>query len=230
MIPILSVRDLTIAHKKPVVERFSFDIYKQEFVALVGQSGVGKSIIAHALVGLLDETLHIKTGHIYYEGQDITHYSTTEWTHFRKQYVSLMIQQSLSALDPLHTVEQQLMHTLKFATTLRKKQRKERAVALLEAAGFDEPHIILKSYPHELSGGMCQRVLLAIILSTKPSVLIVDEPTTALDMLNQQRVLSLLKTLQQTHQLTILLISHDQQSVDKYADRVIHFMKEGVLC
>ncbi|WP_338555286.1 ABC transporter ATP-binding protein [Paenibacillus sp. KS-LC4] len=231
--PLLRVQNMEISRQQagkwcPIVKHFSLELHAGEMAALVGPSGCGKSMTAHALVGLLETELRLTGGQILYGGEDISRYDERRLQQLRREEIALLIQHSLSGLDPIRTVRRQMVETLRLKARHSRKEMESYLYMLLERMGFAEPKLILDAYPFELSGGMRQRVLLAMMLSTEPKLLIADEPTTALDALNRDRVLALLKQLQADFGLTVLLISHDEQSVHKFADRVITMQSGGI--
>ncbi|WP_077212355.1 ABC transporter ATP-binding protein [Bacillus dakarensis] len=232
--PLLKVEHIEITYKhrqqkKVIIQDVSFTLYQGEMVALTGKSGAGKSIVSHALVGLLDKGLSVTKGQILFEGQNILQFNEKQLEKLRRDHITLMIQHSLNGLDPIRLVKKQMLETIRHRSLGSKKNREQFLHYWLAEVGFHEPDEILHSYPFELSGGMRQRVLLAMILSLQPKILIADEPTTALDAVNRERVLRLLKHLQRNLGLTVLLISHDDHSVKKYADRVVQMNEGGLL-
>lgn len=213
---------------RPVVQDVSFHLCRGEMVALTGPSGCGKSVTAHALVGLLEPGWKATKGKVFYKEQNILDYDHKSWQQLRREDIALLIQQSLHGLNPIRTVKKQMVETLSQRKTgFTQKDRDAYLCALLQEVGFSDPDAVLSAYPFELSGGMRQRVLLAMTISLQPRILIADEPTTALDAVNRDRVFSLLKKLQRKHGLTILLISHDQQSVHRFADRIVKMERGG---
>lgn len=232
--PLLKVEHMEVTYKyrqqrKIIIQDVSFELYPGEMVAMTGKSGVGKSIISHALVGLLDKGLSITKGQILFDGRSIIHLNEKQFENLRRENIAIMIQHSLNGLDPIRLVRKQMLETIRQRKPGSKKELEPLLLYLLTQVGFEEPEQILESYPFELSGGMRQRVLLAMMLTLQPKILIADEPTTALDVVNREKVLRLLKQLQRDLGLTILLISHDVNSVTKYADRIIHMNEGGVL-
>ncbi|WP_235820360.1 ATP-binding cassette domain-containing protein [Halalkalibacter krulwichiae] len=215
--------------KVPIVQNVSFEIHSGEIVALVGPSGCGKSMTAQAIVGLLDSGVQVTNGAIIYKKDNVCTYTNKQMKLLRRNEIALFIQHSLSGLNPIRTVKKQMVETLMNQKRWKKKEMEFYLHTLLQQVGFSDPKAILGSYPFELSGGMQQRVLLAMMVSLKPKLLIADEPTTALDVINRNRVLNLLKKIQQDHHLTVLLISHDQQSVKHIADRVIQMSAGGIV-
>lgn len=215
--------------KKIIIQDISFELYPGEMVAMTGKSGAGKSIISHAVVGLLDKGLSVTKGQILFDGKSIIHLTEKQFENLRRENIAIMIQHSLNGLDPIRLVKKQMLETIRQRKLGSNKELEPPLLYLLTQVGFKEPEQILESYPFELSGGMRQRVLLAMMLSLQPKILIADEPTTALDVVNREKVLRLLKQWQSNLGLTVLLISHDENSVAKYADRVIHINEGGLL-
>jgi peptide/nickel transport system ATP-binding protein len=227
--PLLRVKDLEISYyQKPIVQNISFELFAGEMVAITGPSGCGKSVTAHAMVGMLGDQWKVTKGQMVYNDQIINFLDEKEWQRFRRKEISLLIQESLNGLNPIRTVKKQMVETLRLRQKWKSKELEEYLHSLLYQVGFSHPNLILSSYPFELSGGMRQRILLAMMVSMQPKILIADEPTTALDAINREKVLTLLKRLQKDYQLTILLISHDQQSINKYANRIIQMNAGGV--
>lgn len=232
--PLLEIAHLEITYQSKrqqtvIIKDVSFTLYTGEMVALTGKSGAGKSILSQALVGLLDKGLIISKGHIFFEGVDIAQLKEKEFEKLRRNHIGIMLQNSLNSLDPIRLVKKQMFETIHHINFESTKQKENLLIDLLKQVGFEEPNQILNSYPFELSGGMRQRVLLAMMLSLKPKILIADEPTTALDVINRIRVLDLFKKLQHNLGLTILLISHDESSIKRYADRIIYMREGGIL-
>jgi peptide/nickel transport system ATP-binding protein len=227
--PLLRIKDLGISYyQKPIVQNISFELFAGEMVAITGPSGCGKSVTAHAMVGMLGDQWKVTKGQMVYNDQIINFLDEKEWQRFRRKEISLLIQESLNGLNPIRTVKKQMVETLRLRQKWKSKELEEYLHSLLYQVGFSHPNLILSSYPFELSGGMRQRILLAMMVSMQPKILIADEPTTALDAINREKVLTLLKKLQKDYQLTILLISHDQQSINKYANRIIQMNAGGV--
>ncbi|MGG2054950.1 ABC transporter ATP-binding protein [Lysinibacillus pakistanensis] len=216
-------------HQKVIVHDASFQLFPGEMVALTGPSGTGKSILAHAMVGLLEQGFTVTNGRIMYKDENIALFDDKRLQLFRRDEIALLIQHSLNGLDPIRTVKKQMIETLKQKNIGTKKEKESIISSLLAKVGFRQPEHILNSYPFQLSGGMRQRVLIAMILSLRPKILIADEPTTALDVINREKVLTLLKEIQNELGLTILLISHDEINVKKYADRILYIEQGGFM-
>lgn len=231
---ILTIDHLEVSYHKggmvrPVIKDVSLQLYQGETVALTGPSGCGKSLTAQAIVGLLETEFKVTNGQILYKGENVITYEEKKWQKLRREDIALLIQHSLNGLNPIRTIKKQMVETLTLKKRWIKKEIEPYLYSLLHQVGFISPKQILSSYPFELSGGMNQRVLLAMMLSLRPKIVIADEPTTALDAINRDKVLSLLKRLQHDFELTILLISHDHQSVKKIADRVVHMQRGGMM-
>jgi peptide/nickel transport system ATP-binding protein len=177
----------------------------------------------------LGEQWKVTKGQMVYKNQIINSLDEKGWQRFRREEISLLIQESLNGLNPIRTVKKQMVETIRQRHQWNRKELEEYLHSLLFEVGFSHPHQILSSYPFELSGGMRQRILLAMMVCMQPKILIADEPTTALDVINREKVLTLLKKLQKDYQLTILLISHDQQSIKKHANRIIQMNAGGVI-
>lgn len=232
--PILNVEHLEISYQdeekwKTIVRDVTFQLYPGEMVALTGPSGCGKSLTAHAVVGLLEAGCKVTNGRIYYRNQNIIDYDEKNWQILRREDIALLIQHSLNGLNPIRTVKKQMVETLNQRKKRPRKEINTYLYSLLHHVGFTDPEHILSSYPFELSGGMCQRILLAMMISLRPKILIADEPTTALDVINKNKVMTLLKKLQHDFDMTVLLISHDHESINKFADRVIRMDEGGIM-
>ncbi|MEH6947223.1 ABC transporter ATP-binding protein [Bacillus sp. JJ634] len=231
--PLLSIEHVKISYQnegkwETIVDDMSFQLFRGEMLAITGPSGCGKSLTAHAIVGLLEKGCRVTHGQIIYRDENIIDYDERRLQQLRRDEIGLLIQHSLNGLNPIQTVKRQMVETLRHKKG-NKKSIETSLHSLLNQVGFSDPEHILSLYPFELSGGMRQRVLLAMMLSLQPKIFIADEPTTALDVINREKVLTLLKQLQQELKLTILLISHDEKSVKKYADRVVQMDRGGVV-
>ncbi|MCU0154912.1 ABC transporter ATP-binding protein [Bacillus safensis] len=206
----------------PAVDGVDFSINRGETVALVGESGSGKSITSLSIMGLIHGTGgKIMDGSIKLDGKDLVTYSEKELCSIRGNDVSMIFQEPMTSLNPVLTIGEQITEILIYHKKLSKKEAVKKAVDLLKLVGFSRPEQIIKDYPHRLSGGMRQRVMIAIALSCDPKLLIADEPTTALDVTIQAQVLTLMKDLCSTFGTSILLITHDLGVVSEVADRVI---------
>ena len=217
---ILSVQQLSIHNEaQPLVQQLSFELAAGETLAIVGESGSGKSISSLAVLGLLAKNLRV-TGQAMLNGHNLLEMSQAQLRDIRGHKIAMIFQEPMTALNPLHRVEKIIGESLLLRGWSKAKTR-ERVLELLKDVGIPEPEQKLKRYPHELSGGQRQRVMIAMALALDPDILIADEPTTALDVTLQAQILKLLKSLQQSHKMAMILISHDLNLVRKYADQVI---------
>ena len=224
--PLIRIDNLSVAFRTEreetlAVRGVSFDIQPGQTLALVGESGSGKSVTAHSILRLLpySQACH-PSGRILYQGKDLLAMSEKQLRKVRGNRISMIFQEPMSSLNPLHTIERQISEVLFLHKGLDKKAARVRTLELLELVGIPEPGKRLGAYPHELSGGQRQRVMIAMALANEPELLIADEPTTALDVTVQQKILELLQSLQQKLGMALLLISHDLNLVRKIAHRV----------
>ncbi|AUA33689.1 ABC transporter ATP-binding protein [Pseudomonas sp. SGAir0191] len=229
---LIEVRDLAVEfvngeHTNRVVDGISFDIRKGETLALVGESGSGKSVTAHSILRLLPYPLaRHPGGTIRYQGKDLLQQNEKSMQRIRGDRIAMIFQEPMTSLNPLHCIEKQINEILLIHKGLTGKQATARTLELLEMVGIPEPRKRLKALPHELSGGQRQRVMIAMALANEPELLIADEPTTALDVTVQLKVLDLLKALQARLGMALLLISHDLNLVRRIAHRVC-VMQQG---
>src|SRR5471032_1576625 len=219
--PLIQIRDLRVAFNgASVVRGIDLDIRAGECLALVGESGSGKSVTAHSILQLLPRVGTQATGSVRYRGEELLGASAARLRAVRGNRIAMIFQEPMSSLNPLHNVERQLAETLRLHKGLNAQQARLRIVELLELVGIQNPHERLKAYPHQLSGVQRQRVMIAMALACEPELLIADEPTTALDVTVQRRILLLLKELQQRLNMSLLLISHDLNLVHSIAQKV----------
>ncbi len=202
------------------VDGVSLSLYKNELLAIVGESGCGKSTIANSIVGLHDKNYTRVSGEIIYSDENVINYSEDQLNEIRGKEIGFIFQDPLASLNPLQRIGMQIEESLIYHTDLNKNQRWEKVISLLEQVGIDNPERTARQFPHQLSGGMRQRVLIAIALSCKPNIIIADEPTTALDVTIQAQILDLLSGLQKEINAGIILITHDLGVVAQMADRV----------
>ncbi|MBC2679040.1 ABC transporter ATP-binding protein [Pseudomonas baltica] len=223
---LIEVRDLAVEFvagesRQRVVEHISFDIRRGETLALVGESGSGKSVTAHSILRLLPYPLaQHPSGTIVYNGRDLLTLPEKQLRHIRGNRIAMIFQEPMSSLNPLHNIGKQIGEVLALHKGLTGAAAVRRTLELLELVGIGEPHKRLKALPHELSGGQRQRVMIAMALANEPELLIADEPTTALDVTVQLKILELLKELQARLGMALLLISHDLNLVKRIAHRV----------
>lgn len=223
---LLSVRDLSIQFQSPkgvleAVRGISFDLERGQTLGVVGESGCGKSITNLALMGLLSENGQVHATEITFEGQDLLSLREKHWQKIRGKEMAMIFQDPMSALNPSFTVGYQLEETLKIhEPQLSKIDREIRCLELLKQVGIPAPESRLKAYAHELSGGMSQRVMIAMAIACKPKLLIADEPTTALDVTIQDQILRLLKELQEAYNMAMIFVTHDLGVVAKVSDKI----------
>ncbi|WP_113496111.1 ABC transporter ATP-binding protein [Brucella sp. NBRC 12953] len=233
--PLLSVRDLSVAFRQNgeeriSVDRVSFDIAEGETVALVGESGSGKSVSALSILKLLPyPAASHPSGEILFNGKDLMKASEPELRRVRGNDVTMIFQEPMTSLNPLHTVERQIGEILKMHQGMSDQAARKRTLELLEEVGIREPEKRLQSFPHQLSGGQRQRVMIAMALANKPKLLIADEPTTALDVTVQAQILKLLADLKEAQGMSMLFITHDLGIVRKIADRVCVMSKGKIV-
>ena len=223
---LLEIENLTVEFKTGsgyfrAVDGVTIKVDKGEVLAIVGESGSGKSVSMLAVMGLLPWTAKVTADKMLFEGIDILGMSANERRRIIGKDIAMIFQEPMSSLNPCFTVGFQIMEALKEHLDLDKAQRKARAIELLGLVGIPSPEQRLKAYPHQLSGGMSQRVMIAMAIACNPSVLIADEPTTALDVTVQAQVLALLKKLQADAGMAMVFITHDLGVVAETADRVV---------
>ncbi|QXI04327.1 ABC transporter ATP-binding protein [Pseudomonas tensinigenes] len=225
---LIEIRDLRVAFAgQAVVHGLNLDIRRGECLALVGESGSGKSVTAHSILRLLPgKNVSSSSGAIRYNGVDLLHASEQQMRGLRGNRIAMIFQEPMTSLNPLHTVEKQVSEVLEIHKGLKGRAARERTLELLELVGIRQPLQRLKAYPHQLSGGQRQRVMIAMALANEPELLIADEPTTALDVTVQRKILELLIELQQRLGMSLLLISHDLNLVRRIAQRVC-VMRQG---
>ncbi|PLR81252.1 peptide ABC transporter ATP-binding protein [Bacillus canaveralius] len=225
--PILEVHDLAVSfHGKqgvvPAVDGVSFEIQPSETVCIVGESGSGKSVTSLAIMGLLSKPAgRVDQGHILLEGEDLLKKSPKEMRKVRGNDIAMIFQEPMTSLNPVFTVGDQIAEALRYHKGLSKKEAMKKSVEFLRLVGIPSPEQRVHEYPHQLSGGMRQRVMIAMALTCDPKLLIADEPTTALDVTIQAQVLELMKGLKEKLGMSILLITHDLGVVADMADRVV---------
>ena len=223
--PLLSVRNLRLEIPTRdglvvAVDDLSFDMASGEVLGLVGESGAGKSLVGAALIGLLTPPIRIAGGEIVLNGRRIDGLSHAEMRHVRGARIGSIYQDSLTALDPLYTIGHQLVETIRAHTELDKRAAKNHALDLLDSVRIPSPKARFDNLPHELSGGMRQRVVIALALCADPALIVADEPTTALDVSIQAQIIDLLKVLGREQGTAILLITHDMGVISEAAERV----------
>jgi peptide/nickel transport system ATP-binding protein len=224
-VPLLTVEHLTTGFDNsgrfvPAVIDVSFSVSAGETLGLVGESGSGKSLTAFSIMRLVERPGRIEAGRIVYKGRDLGRLSEREMQEVRGGEIALIFQEPMTALNPVFTIGSQIQETLLVHGRATRRTARARALELLEAVSIPEPARRIREYPHQLSGGLRQRALIAISLACEPSLVIADEPTTALDVTIQAQILDLLRDLQRRMGLALLLITHDLGVVAEMADRV----------
>lgn len=203
------------------VSGMNLTVGKGEIVCVVGESGSGKTVASLSLMQLLPRAASIIAGEIRFEGRDLLKLKKKEMGQIRGKSVSMIFQDPMTALDPVYTCGSQIIEAIRIHERMSKSSAFDKAVKLLEQVGIAHPERVMHAYPHELSGGMCQRIMIAMALSCNPKLLIADEPTTALDVTVQAQILDLLKKIRVEMNMSILLITHDLGVVAELADRVV---------
>ena len=223
---ILTVKDLEVQFNLrgqvlTAIRGISLDIYKGESLAIVGESGSGKSVFTKTFMGMLDKNGKVTKGEILYNGMDLAKFSSEkDWLKIRGKEVAMVFQDPMTSLNPLKTVGKQIQEALELHQNLHGRAAREKTTEILSDVGITEPERRYKQYPHEFSGGMRQRAVIATAIACNPNILICDEPTTALDVTIQAQIIELLEQLQKKYRLTIIYITHDLGVVAKVADRI----------
>ena len=223
---VLSVQDLNVKFTLRgqilhAIRGISLDVYQGEVLAIVGESGSGKSVFTKSFMGLLDANGYIDGGSILYNGMDLTKFQTDkDWLKIRGKEIAMVFQDPMTSLNPLKTIGKQIQEAVELHQGLKGKDAYKAVLEVLSDVGIDDPERRYKQYPHEFSGGMRQRVVIAIAVACRPKILICDEPTTALDVTIQAQILELIKAMQKKYDLTTIYITHDLGVVANVADRI----------
>ena len=225
---LLEVKDLrtyyyTAKRVVPAADDVNFVIHRGEVLGLVGESGCGKSTVARSLVGLIDKTnTRIESGEILYDGKNLAELSQKELYDIRGNKISMIFQDPFVSLSPVYTVGYQIYEVMKAHNPkLRRKEANEKILELMRKVGIPSPELRVNDYPYQMSGGMQQRIMIAIALACNPDILIADEPTTALDVTVQAQVLELLRELKDEYQMSVILISHNLGVIASMCDRIM---------
>lgn len=224
--PLLSAKDIEIQFSLrgkilKAIRKCSLDLYEGETLAIVGESGSGKSVFTKSFLGMLDANGSITGGSIMYDGVDISKYKTEkEWLTIRGKKISMVMQDPMTSLNPLKKIGKQIQESIELCQGIKGEAAKKLAIEMLKKVGIPDPERRANQYPHEFSGGMRQRVVIAIAVACRPQILICDEPTTALDVTIQAQILDLIRSLQKELNMTVIYITHDLGVVANVADRV----------
>ena len=223
---ILNIRNLTVRFATATgsftaVDGVDISVDRGEVLAIVGESGSGKSVSMLAVMGLLPDTATVTADEMTYDGRDLLAMPASERRRLIGREITMIFQEPIASLNPAFTVGFQIEEVLRLNLGLGRREARARALELFRAVGIPSPEEKLKSYPHQLSGGQCQRVMIAIAIASKPRLLIADEPTTALDVTIQKQILDLLMDLQEDYGMALILITHDMGVVAETADRVV---------
>ena len=217
----LTVKFATATGSFTAVDGIDVRVDKGEVLAIVGESGSGKSVSMLAVMGLLPDTATITADEMTYDGRDIANLSPAERRKLIGREITMIFQEPVASLNPSFTTGFQIEEVLRFNLGMSRREARARALELYRAVGIPEPEEKLKAYPHQMSGGQCQRVMIAMAIASNPRLLIADEPTTALDVTIQKQILDLLMKLQEDYGMALILITHDMGVVAETADRVV---------
>ncbi|EJF89248.1 ABC transporter ATP-binding protein [Bartonella tamiae] len=223
---LLEIRNLSVSFDTAAgpfyaVKNIDINVENNEILAIVGESGSGKSVSMLAVMGLLPKTATVTVDQMLFEGIDLKALTKKQKRAIIGKEISMIFQEPIASLNPCFTIGYQIEEVLKAHLHLKRRERRIRTIELLHSVGLPEPEKRLKSFPHQLSGGQCQRIMIAMAIACNPKLLIADEPTTALDVTIQKQILDLLLELQKSHNMGIIMITHDMGVVAETADRVI---------
>jgi len=232
--PLLQVKNLSTSFNVDsgevrAVNGISFNLDKGKVLGIVGESGSGKSVTAYSIMRILVEPGRITGGQILFNGEDIVTFDKKKMREFRGEKISIIFQDPMTSLNPTYTIGNQLREAILLHTDRNREEANARAIEMLQLVGVNEPEKRLKQYPHELSGGMRQRVMIAMALACEPDILIADEPTTALDVTIQAQILELMQDLQKKLGMAIIMITHDLGVIADMCDEII-VMYAGRIC
>lgn len=224
--PLLEIKNLHTYFKTrkgivKAVNDVSYSLEPGKTIGVVGESGSGKSVSAMSILRLLDENGYIESGEILFDGKNLTQLTRTEMYEVRGNAISVIFQEPMTSLNPIFTIKKQLSEPFMIHQGMKKKEAEEHALEMLRAVQIPNPETVLRQYPHQLSGGMRQRVMIAMALACKPKILIADEPTTALDVTIQAQILKLMNDLQKENGTAIIFITHDLGVINEMADDVV---------
>lgn len=222
---VLKIEDLSISFYTPVgevkaVDSINYTLHENEIMGIVGESGSGKSVESYGIMGLLQEPGKVKSGKILFRGENVLDYDKNKMSEFRGAKCSMIFQNPMTCLNPVYTIGNQLMEALLVHKKCSKDEAYQKAVEMLDSVGISNPKRRMKQYPHELSGGMRQRVMIGMGLICEPDILIADEPTTALDVTIQAQILELIKEFQNKSKMSVIFITHNLAVVAQICDTV----------
>ena len=231
--PIISAKDVEITfslrgRKLNAIRKCSLDLYEGETLAIVGESGSGKSVFTKTFVGMLDANGKITGGSIMFEGRDMTKFTEKDWLGVRGKKIAMVMQDPMTSLNPLKKIGKQIQESIEHHQGLKGEEAKKAAIEMLGKVGIPDPERRYEQYPHEFSGGMRQRVMIAIAFACDPKILICDEPTTALDVTIQGQILDIIKNLQKKNQTSVIMITHDLGVVANIAQKIA-VMYSGII-
>ncbi len=224
--PLLEIKNLKTYFKTKrgivkAVNDVSYSLEAGKTLGVVGESGSGKSVSAMSILRLLDDNGYVESGEIYFEGRELTKLSVDELYHIRGNAISVIFQEPMTSLNPVFTIDRQLSEPFRIHQGMKKKEAHENALKMLYDVQIPNPEAVIRQYPHQLSGGMRQRVMIAMALACRPKILIADEPTTALDVTIQAQILRLMNDLQREKGTSIIFITHDLGVINEMADDVV---------
>ena len=231
--PIISAKDVEITfslrgRKLNAIRKCSLDLYEGETLAIVGESGSGKSVFTKTFVGMLDANGKITGGSIMFEGRDMTKFTEKDWLGVRGKKIAMVMQDPMTSLNPLKKIGKQIQESIEHHQGLKGEEAKKASIEMLGKVGIPDPERRYEQYPHEFSGGMRQRVMIAIAFACDPKILICDEPTTALDVTIQGQILDIIKNLQKKNQTSVIMITHDLGVVANIAQKIA-VMYSGII-
>jgi ABC-type microcin C transport system duplicated ATPase subunit YejF len=220
---ILEVKNLSLVGSvgKEIIEDLEFSLSKGEILAVIGRSGSGKTLTARTIMNLLPKGISVKSGEVIYKGKDLLKMDDKELQKIRGAEISMIVQESLASLNPLRKVGLQIAEILVSHENLSKRESAKVSEQLLKKVGFDDPEEIYSKYPHELSGGMRQRIIIAIGIACNPEILIADEPTSSLDVASEKEIIELLTYLNKQSNMSIIFITHNLKIIEGFSTRLL---------
>lgn len=232
MKPVLKVEHLCVTltnkvHKQKLVDNANFEVYPGECLGILGESGSGKSMTTKAILGLLDKQFSI-SGEAWFEEKDLLKVSKESLSRMRGKEITMVLQNPMTCFDPLYRIGNQMAETFATHTNSSAKEIKEHSLDILRQMHIRNPEEAIEKYPHQLSGGMLQRIMIGLAVALKPKLLIADEPTTAIDAITQHEILDAFLEIKQQYQTAMIFISHDLGAISRVADRIV-VMNQGVI-